>query len=1056
MNNYDLMNILGNAFVYGELDSLKEHLAEDCEYVSEYANKHIFTSKEIINRMDFVYSNLDLKSRYKYKIVPIQDIIKNDKSVKEQQKATNNEEYAILLYQYNDEYPVAVVSTEIEQQTGKITKILLSRNSEIYNVDFYRADMGEDSPLDVPSTVKALSSDVLWINFVNFNNCANPEDYYNETIYIWKKADEYIKNFLLDMGYRIIESQIFEDCIGYKTVRNNCVYTIYMFAYGKKKSTVLNGNYCKKYLDYKFSENSKVLFVCLNVKRFRTGKKIEYEFKGFRTRIKTDYDFLGYYADENYPEFLSVILIKDKYLLVNYSEEENIDILYKMLSAFNNDSIDIYEIILSVHSRYSELIDIHKRFGDMHLAYVCENNSVYSPVSYIENYGYFKLLVSDDGKMIYHWIFYPFDENKIKNIIRREEQNRDIYKNIPFLMNVEPFPPDDTERFALKLFFDNGECKKYVLPIERQYEKDDVVEFQSHVFTDKIWQSAVITNDCSPKIEGYSYRFPKIKFKNDFLLSSLRCYFDGTEYSEPEPTNDVIYEDEKCILKRIWKWNVNSILEAKESVWDENNIQFQEKKLDILKVLTTGWAFNGLFFADSSHSTFADKNGKRLCSIDFDFIDDFEDGYARVAKKGYGFGFIDEKMNIVIPMQYECAENFINGFAKVKQNDKWFLINKQQNKVIEFKSKIGNKEYQRIDDYYEGRCKVSTQNINLAYASDYDDIAGIWGFINEKGEELIAPQYIYANDFGKGIAIVCKGKWTKEGKWKATGKYWTDTELWGAIDKNGNEAIPFIFDEIIEFYEFNEAFIAHYGGWENGRWGVIDRTGKWLAKPIFEKIDYNYYDGMFAFYKEDKSYSDDIPLGVYDIKQQKVLFEPQFLDVYFLKNGYIIAEVFDENLGRKIEKIFDRNGKELFQSEYSSINDYKGNNEILEVSIDNEKGRKCGLIDKNGKVLYPCEKNIEKFFYQKRLIIFKDKDKVGLKDFDGKIIIPPAYSVISNLDKDFYTIQIKEDNNRREGLITPEGKVIVPTEFESISWLQDGKHVLCCKEGFCQMLEYIE
>ena len=43
--------------------------------------------------------------------------------------------------------------------------------------------------------------------------------------------------------------------------------------------------------------------------------------------------------------------------------------------------------------------------------------------------------------------------------------------------------------------------------------------------------------------------------------------------------------------------------------------------------------------------------------------------------------------------------------------------------------------------------------MDLAYHSDNSEIAGNWGFVNEKGQEIIAPQYIYAYDFEDGIAI---------------------------------------------------------------------------------------------------------------------------------------------------------------------------------------------------------------------------------------------------------------------------------------------------------------
>ena len=123
--------------------------------------------------------------------------------------------------------------------------------------------------------------------------------------------------------------------------------------------------------------------------------------------------------------------------------------------------------------------------------------------------------------------------------------------------------------------------------------------------------------------------------------------------------------------------------------------------------------------------------------------------------------------------------------------------------------------------------------MDLAYHSDNSEIAGNWGFVNEKGQEIVAPQYIYAYDFEDGIAIVCKGKWTKDSKWDNKynkGRYWTEEELWGGIDKDGKEVIPFIFDEIKHMWDCNnEVFMAHYGGWKDGHWGIIGRDGRWCC-----------------------------------------------------------------------------------------------------------------------------------------------------------------------------------------------------------------------------------
>lgn len=564
------------------------------------------------------------------------------------------------------------------------------------------------------------------------------------------------------------------------------------------------------------------------------------------------------------------------------------------------------------------------------------------------------------------------------------------YADIPNAIAVEPIKPVFTERFALKITFDNGECKKYVLPIDDNCEKDEVVSFDRHVFTDKIWGTAK-----SVKSEE-AYRGMAIRFKNGYSISVLKCYEESKKYVEPELCGDVVYEDDEYAVERCWKWNVKSLYEDEET--------------GLLKTLISGTAFNYC-----GTSTFASKDGKRICSIDFDYIDDFHEGLAQVYKSGYGYGFVDKDMNLIIPMIYENADKFKDGKAKVKWDGKWLYVDKSGHE-LKIKSASADLRYQDVGEFSEGMCKVSTLKfgfMDLAYHSDYEEIAGIWGFINEAGEEVIVPQYIYAEDFCGGVAVVCKGKWTIDKKWDNkynTGRYWTEEELWGAIDKDGNEVVPFIFDEIKHFWDIDDVFMVHYGGWKDGHWGVIDNHGNWLADPMFEEIGYEYHDGLFAFYKEDKWESVDVSLGIYDLKQHKVIFEPQFSDVSFHDDGWIEVETFDEELGRRVKKLIDRNRNEKFHSVYTSIYTWKNPYEVL---IRDENGDRHGLIDEDGTVILPCEYEViwGGIFYEQKLMVFQDGNHQGIKDFDGNIIIEPKYYKIHIIDHPMLIVRVGEKDN---------------------------------------------
>ena len=201
--------------------------------------------------------------------------------------------------------------------------------------------------------------------------------------------------------------------------------------------------------------------------------------------------------------------------------------------------------------------------------------------------------------------------------------------------------------------------------------------------------------------------------------------------------------------------------------------------------------------------------------------------------------------------------------------------------------------YVDIGYFSEDMCSVATVSFklgDLAYHSDYIDRAGIRGYINKYGEEVIKPQYIYAFEFEDGIAIVTKGRWGKECEDKnGNPLYWTKDERWGGIDYSGNEVIPFIFDEIKPFCDTTAYYIAHSGGWPDGAYGVIDRTGKWVVEPQFEDIDSDWNHGLliFSYYKTEIC---DNLYGLYDASSNMILFEPVYGDIWINKDGTIELE----------------------------------------------------------------------------------------------------------------------------------------------------------------------
>lgn len=230
-----------------------------------------------------------------------------------------------------------------------------------------------------------------------------------------------------------------------------------------------------------------------------------------------------------------------------------------------------------------------------------------------------------------------------------------------------------------------------------------------------------------------------------------------------------------------------------------------------------------------------DKTGKIVVPPKYYDIENYYEGtpkvsiYDSLTKRSY-FGLIDSTGKEIVPTRYVNIENYFKDYASVamvvdQTNKKvlWGIVDKKTGKEI-----IPCK-YEAVDGMYEGMAAVWQ--------------GGRWGFVNLKGEMVIAPKYVKESTysslrFKEGLAIVT-----------------TDTGLnkkYGAIDKTGKTVIPFIYDQLYPFEEglaaANKGKILKRGiqSWQieteaNGKMGYITKTGK-TAIP-FE------YDGGYAFNK---------------------------------------------------------------------------------------------------------------------------------------------------------------------------------------------------------------
>ena len=185
--------------------------------------------------------------------------------------------------------------------------------------------------------------------------------------------------------------------------------------------------------------------------------------------------------------------------------------------------------------------------------------------------------------------------------------------------------------------------------------------------------------------------------------------------------------------------------------------------------------------SDPKGQVIIDKNGKHLLRLNLDMAElGFSEGLAAKAlifkeKIGVFYGFIDKTGKVIIPPTYRHASNFSEGVAAVEEdsnvrkkfrktgyinhNNQW-VIAPQYRFAKEFheglaaafpeKDKCGYIDkkgiwvlpatYKHCGDFSEGLASVSLENFT--------------GYINAKGEMVIAPQFLNAKKFSGCLAEV--------------------------------------------------------------------------------------------------------------------------------------------------------------------------------------------------------------------------------------------------------------------------------------------------------------
>jgi len=460
-----------------------------------------------------------------------------------------------------------------------------------------------------------------------------------------------------------------------------------------------------------------------------------------------------------------------------------------------------------------------------------------------------------------------------------------------------------------------------------------------------------------------------------------------------------------------------------------------EKAADVL---------NGVFPVMSGGKWgFLNQQSDTLLDFTYANLDLFDEdlGLFSTQNNSTAYAIADTNGNIISEAIFEAIYDFNEGYARVRKDGKWTLIN-------ESGEMITRPMYDELKDFKEG----------LAPAR----IGRLWGYINNKGRLVIDPSFVEANSFSEGLAVV-RGK-SGYGYIDTQGEFLLEPNLtlaedfyngvaiikansfYGIIDKEGRSIIKPKYGRIGSFDENGFAVVGKTS--RGGPYGMINSYGKQILPLKYEEIR-EVKEGLVAV--KYKGY-----YGFADVETGKVVVKPKFKNVHAFSEG--IAGVYINSLWGYI----DREGVLLVDPEYRAVHDFhegkavvidrKNESYILEssgelhpiknikeihdfhegVSVAKAVNDSYFFMDKDGNHMFQGDYEYADNFIC-GLAVVKIKGKYGMIDHNGNFILSPVYETIIHLSSGNSIVKIE----KLSGLVSANGLEVLEPKYDKISKFDD-------------------
>jgi hypothetical protein len=289
-------------------------------------------------------------------------------------------------------------------------------------------------------------------------------------------------------------------------------------------------------------------------------------------------------------------------------------------------------------------------------------------------------------------------------------------------------------------------------------------------------------------------------------------------------------------------------------------------------------------------------------------------------------------------------------------------------------------------------------------------IANKWGFINEKGNEIIPFEYTTVGQFYYGLCRVEKnGQQLVINKSGDVVLNHQDVYLYsiGLLKLNAlqDKTYTYRIDSLTTIIPVNEEFVKIRKG---NKYGLINTKGETIFPIVYTEISIGNSSTTFGVLK-DKQWKVQAGASTYSV-------DKKIISIQGFYNDYAGMKYNNGKFG-----FIDNQGKIRVAPQYDQIRPFE--NEIAVIQLNG----KWGIINKyESFVAQPYYDSISAF--KNKVAVVIEKGVYYLIDNTGKILTPEGYSSITLTSGGNYLL-IK---NNLKGIANSNGKEIISPRYQSI------------------------